>query len=228
MMTTLALLFVLLMTPAQAYAWGPLTHSYLAHEIFSYGSMLPAGILALLTRHRQDFLYGNLMADMIIGKKYLPDGTSSHDWNVAFRLLDQARTGSEKSFVYGYLCHLAADTVAHETLTDEKTNVGHTWTELSADSIINKVYWIQVFTINKAVQRRHDHLLQGNLARLLFSFKTNKRIYKGILFLSLFNRRRKRGVNAPYIHELHCQSLSRMIDVVMNKRQSAVLAKSPL
>lgn len=228
MVLTLLFLFLFVTIPGYAWAWGPLTHSYLAHELFSYAAVLPAGVLGLLTRCRQDFLYGNLMADMIIGKKYLPDGESSHDWNTAFNLLDQVRTSSEKAFVYGYLCHLAADTVAHETLTDEKTNVGHTWVELKADSIINKIYWVQVVTINKAVQRRHDPLLQGNLARFLFSFKTNKRIYKSILFLSLLNRRRKKGVDAPYIRELHCQSISRMIDVLVNRRRSTVLQKSPL
>lgn len=227
-MLTLLCLVVFMLLPGYALAWGPLTHSYLAHEIFSYASLLPAGVAALLARCRQDFLYGNLMADMIIGKKYLPYGESSHDWDTAFRLLDQARTSSEKAFVYGYLCHLAADTVAHETLTDEKTNVGHTWAEVKADGLINKMYWVQVVTIKRAVQKRHDLLLKGNLARFLFSFKTNKRIYKGILFLSLLNLRSKRGVDAPHIRELHFQSVSRMIDVLVNKRRSAVLRKSPL
>src|SRR5512139_1261957 len=97
--------------PSLSYAWGPLTHSYFANEIFSYAPLIPAAVLALLRKYRQDFLYGSLMADMILGKSHLPDSKSSHSWDVALNLLKQARTGPEKAFVYGYLCHLAADTV---------------------------------------------------------------------------------------------------------------------
>ncbi|MCK7502763.1 MAG: hypothetical protein MZV70_00820 [Desulfobacterales bacterium] len=42
---------------------------------------------------------------------------------MALRLLDQADDGPSQSFVYGYPSHLAADTVAHETLTEEKRDV---------------------------------------------------------------------------------------------------------
>ena len=79
--------------------------------------ILPAGIYALMKKYRNDFIYGNLMADIIVGKKYLPDEKSSHNWDVAFSLFDAATTQQQKAFVYGYMSHLAADTVAHERLT---------------------------------------------------------------------------------------------------------------
>jgi len=222
----LALGFILV--PSFAFAWGPMTHMYLGNELLSCASILPAGIFALLKKHKQDFLYGNLMADMILGKKYLPDDKSSHSWEVGLKLLDQATTWPERAFAYGYLGHLAADTVAHETLTDDMGNMGHTWTELKADSIIHKSYWLQTVMIDRSVRKRSDQLLENSLDSYMFSFKTNKRIYKSMVFLSFLNKKRRRGVDRELIHELHEESISRMLDLLQHGTDSSVLQKNPL
>ncbi len=217
-----------ILVPSFAFAWGPMTHMYLGNELLSCAPLLPAGILALLKKHKQDFLYGNLMADIILGKKYLPDDKSSHSWDVGLKLLDQAKTWPERAFAYGYLGHLAADTVAHETLTDEKGNMGHTWIEMKADSLIDKIYWLQTVTISKTVRRRSDLLLENSLDSYIFSFKTNKRIYKSMVFLSLLNKKRRRGVDQELIRDLHDESIARMLDLLTNGTDSLVLQKNPL
>ena len=217
-----------ILVPSAAFAWGPLTHMYLGNELLSCAPLIPAGILALLQKHKQDFLYGNLMADMILGKKYLPDDKSSHSWEVGLKLLDQAKTWPERAFAYGYLGHLAADTVAHETLTDDMGNMGHTWTEMKADSIIDKAYWVQTVMISRAVRKRSDLLLENSLDSFIFSFKTNKRIYKSMVFLSFLNKKRRRGVDRALIHELHEESIARMLDLLKNGTDSVVLQKNPL
>ncbi len=217
-----------ILVPSFAFAWGPMTHMYLGNELLSCAPLLPAGILALLKKHKQDFLYGNLMADIILGKKYLPDDKSSHSWDVGLKLLDQAKTWPERAFAYGYLGHLAADTVAHETLTDEKGNMGHTWIEMKADSLIDKIYWLQTVTISKTVRRRSDLLLENSLDSYIFSFKTNKRIYKSMVFLSLLNKKRRRGVDKELIRDLHDESIARMLDLLTNGTDSLVLQKNPL
>jgi hypothetical protein len=218
----------LVLVPSFAFAWGPLTHMYLGNELLSYTSLIPAGILALLRKHKQDFLYGNLMADIILGKKYLPDDKSSHSWDVGLKLLDQAKTWPERAFAYGYLCHLAADSVAHEALTEEKGNMGHTWVEMKADSLIDKTYWLQTVLISRKVRKRSDLLLEHSLDRYIFSFKTNKRLYKGMVFLSFLNRKRRRGVDKELINELHDKSLTRMLDLLQHGTESRVVYKSPL
>jgi hypothetical protein len=217
-----------LLIPSFSFAWGPLTHIYLGSEIYSYAPLIPAGIMTLLRKYRQDFLYGNLMADMILGKKYLPDDKSSHSWDMGLKLMEQAKKGPEKAFVYGYLSHLAADTVAHEALTEDKWNVGHAWIEMKADSLINKAYWLESMTINRAVQRRNDRFLESSLDRFIFSFNTNKRIYKGMVFLSVFNKQRKRGVDKKHICNLHDESISSILDLLQNGENASVLSKSPL
>jgi hypothetical protein len=224
----LALIVGLILVPTVSFAWGPMTHMFLGNELLSCAPLIPAGILALLNKHKQDFLYGNIMADIIIGKKYLPDGKSSHSWEVGLKLLDQAEQWPERAFAYGYLSHLAADTVAHETLTDELGNMGHTWIELKADSIIDKRYWLQAVAISRAVRMRSDLLMEQALDPYLFSFKTNKRIYKSMVLLSVLNKKRRRGVDRVLIHDLHEESLSRMIDLLQHGTDAAVLQKSPL
>jgi hypothetical protein len=217
-----------LLIPSLAFAWGPLTHMYLGNELFSLAPMIPAGIYGLIKKYRQDFLYGNLMADAIIGKKYLPDEKSSHSWDVALRILRQAETDPEKSFAYGYMSHLAADTVAHGILTEDMKNLEHTLAEMKADGMINKIYWLQSVTFSKAVQRRNDLFLENSLDPYRFSFKTNRRIYKSIVFFSFFNKKPGKVMDRAFISNLHDESLSRMIDLLQNGTEAFVLDHRPL
>src|SRR3990167_3190525 len=121
-MRILKLLIILsvILIPSFAFAWGPLTHVYLGSEIFSLGSLLPAGIYAMIRKYRHDFIYGNLMADIIIGKKFLPDEKNPHSWDTALNLLDSAKTNQQAAFVYGYMSHLAADTIAHGSFMSDR------------------------------------------------------------------------------------------------------------
>ncbi len=217
-----------ILSPSAAFAWGPLTHIYLGNEIFSFTALIPPVVMDIIRRHREDFLYGNLIADIILGKKYLPDDKNSHSWETGLKLFELAENPSEKAFVYGYLSHLAADTVAHETLTSDKWQMSHTWIELKADSLIDKIYWLHSVTISSNVQKRNDRFLEDSLERYIFSFKTNKRIYKSIVFLSFLNKKRKYGIDQKKVNCLHDESIVRMIDILQNDKNAFVLNKSPL
>jgi hypothetical protein len=225
----LFLVIALLLVPSTAWAWGPLTHIYVASELFAYASLIPAGIFSLLNRFRQDFLYGNLMADMILGKRHLPEEKSPHSWAMGMRFLEQAKNDSEQAFAYGYLCHLAADTVAHGILLEEQQNVSHARLEMQADAMIHKAYWLQSVSFSRVVQQRNDRFLESALDSYIFSFKTNRRIYKGLVFLSLLNFRRKKiCMSQDYIHELHDHSLARMISLLREGEKSKVLQENPM
>jgi hypothetical protein len=226
-----------LLIPAVSFAWGPLTHIYLGNELFSLAALLPAGLVEVIRRHRKDFLYGTLMADIIIGKKYMSDSKSSHSWEVAFDLLKSAKTEQQKAFVYGYMSHLAADTVAHNTYTLDRKNLGHTLMEMKADTIIDKRYWFQAIAIDRQTQVRNDLFLENSLERFMFSFKTNKRIFKGMVFFSVMNQQRigdfidKRLITSlpvrEEIEQLHEESLDSIIDLFQNWESSDVVKASP-
>lgn len=231
----LAASFVLV--PSVVFAWGPLTHIYLGNELFSLSPLLPAAVLEIIRRFRKDFIYGNLMADIIIGKKYLPDDKSSHSWEVAFDLHKAAVTDQQKAFVYGYMSHLAADTVAHNIYTLDKKNLGHTVMEMKADCIIDKKYWMQAVAIDRSVQVRNDLFLEHSLDRLLFSFKTNKRIFKGMVLLSVINQEKigsfiDRNLVTSFpdreaIESLHQDSLDGIIDLFQNWEDAEVVRINP-
>ncbi|MDH4232457.1 MAG: zinc dependent phospholipase C family protein [Nitrospirota bacterium] len=233
----LSFIIAFLLIPAVSFAWGPLTHIYLGNELFSLGALLPAGLLEIMRRYRKDFLYGTLMADIIIGKKYMPDNKSSHSWEVAFDLMRSARTDQQKAFVYGYMSHLAADTVAHHTYTADRKNIGHTLMEMKADAIIDKRYWFQAIAIDRKTQVRNDLFLENSLERFMFSFKTNKRIFKGMLLFSVINQQkigdfidRNLATSIPVrekIEKLHEESLDSIIDLFQKWESSDVVNISP-
>jgi hypothetical protein len=226
-----------LLIPAVSFAWGPLTHIYLGNELFSLSALLPAGLVEIMRRYRKDFLYGTLMADIIIGKKYMPKNKSSHSWEVAFDLMKSAGTDQQKAFVYGYMSHLAADTVAHNTYTADRKNLGHTLMEMKADTIIDKRYWLQAIAIDRKTQVRNDLFLENSLERFIFSFKTNKRIFKGMVFFSVINQQRigdfidKRLITTipakEEIEKLHEESLDKIIDLFQNWETSDVVKVNP-
>lgn len=233
----LLIILFILMVPATAFAWGPLTHIFLGNELFAFSPLIPISVMEVIRRYRKDFLYGNIMADIIIGKKYIPDHKNPHTWDVGFDLMQAAEHDQQKAFVYGYLSHLAADTVAHNIYTVDKKNLGHTVMEMKADSIIDKKYWLQAVAIDRKVQTRNDHFLENSLDRFLFSFKTNKRIFKSVVFLSVFSQERigdfiDRNLITSLpprdeIEILHQDSLDRMIDFFQNWEHSEAVKESP-
>lgn len=236
-LSRLFMIISFLLVPSAAFAWGPLTHIYLGNELYALGSLLPAGIWEIMRRYKKDFIYGNFMADIIIGKTYLPSKRSSHNWGVVFDMLRSARTRQQKAFIYGYMSHLAADTVAHNMYIADKKNIGHTVLEMKADSIIDKRYWLQAIAIEKKIQIRNDKLLEDSLDRFMFSFKTNKRIFKGMLFFSVFNQKRISNfiddnfmTSLPAretIEDFHRESINNMLDLLQNGDRSEVVDINP-
>lgn len=221
----LTLFFALL--PDNAFAWGPMTHAYLAGEILRLSSLLPNEISLVITTYRQDFLYGNLIADMFIGKKYLPAGSHFHNWQWASRLLSQASTPSEKSFAYGVMCHLAADTVAHRILIKEKLDLKHAWIEFVADSIISRSLRLNSVAIKRTVQVRNDAFLKKAIPTLPPSFNTHKALFKGVVLLSALSKKKIEGLDRQYLENLHRLSVWRMLDVLINGGDSKVLQIDP-
>jgi len=227
-------LFVLI--PTAAFAWGPFTHMYLGSEVFYLGSLIPPSILALMRKFRADFLYGNLMADMVLAKKYLAKEESCHTWDAALNLYESARTDSERAFSLGYMSHLAADTVAHGSLTAGSKNLQHAIIEMRADSMIDKDYWFLALSIDKQVQQRNDKFLGKSIKSVVFSVPTNQKIFKGVFALTGLKKATFGGVfDNPYITTderamittLQEESLDRILDILQHGKRSEVLKLDP-
>ena len=227
----------LVLVPDTVYAWGPLTHIYLGSKVLSVGSLLPAAVSNLLLNYRDDYLYGNIMADIILAKRYLPLTESSHSWQTAFKLMDSAETPGQRAFVYGYLSHLAADTAVHGIPYDRVST--HAFLELKSDGMMERRYWLMAIRIDRQVQKRNDLFLERKLKSPLISVKTSRKIFKGMVFLAGLTPKRLSLISDKrlsldglsdhrYIQELHALSMERIIDILRKGECSRVIGLSPV
>lgn len=117
---SIAVLLLLLFLPNTAYAFGPVGHLDLGLEVLAQAGVLAAFASSLLQRQRRHFLLGVLGPDRVLLKNLAPYDRHSHNWDHALRLLASAREEPERAFLLGYLCHLAADVVAHNYFVPRK------------------------------------------------------------------------------------------------------------
>ncbi len=184
-MIFLVAFFSFFAVPSIAMAWGPATHLYLGQELLAVGAgVITPAIYASIKAFPKDFLYGSIIADIVVGKKFQePDG-DSHSWRFSRELFHLGHSKAHHAFACGYKAHLAADTVAHNEYIPRfitMPNLTHTMLEMKADSLINKRIFMKP---DSAIQIRNDILLERALERSRLSFKINKRLFKGMLSLS--------------------------------------------
>ena len=179
----------LALLPDPLHAWGPGTHVALGESVLAALWMLPPALRALLERYPIHFLYGSVAADISFAKKYVPEGRHCHHWHVGEEILASADTEELVAVGYGYLAHLAADTIAHNLfvprrllLTSTTQGMGHAYWEHRMDVHVGEPF------LGKArrLVMDHDHseadeLFDAVLSRTLFSFKTNRRIFRGMI-----------------------------------------------
>lgn len=218
------LLLILFIFPENSYAWGPLTHAYLSGQIFSFSGFVPAGVLTIIKLYKEYFIYGNILPDTVIGKKYLPEDKNPHSWKAGLCLLNEAKTPEEKSFAYGYLTHLAADAVLHHDIKN-LTTLRHALFELKADRVIDRYYWIQIMSINKRVKRISEKFFEQTVSHSFLSLKASTKIYKSLIFLSAFNFGELKNVGL--FKSLHLKSLSAMIELLNNPEHSKIINLPP-
>jgi hypothetical protein len=179
----------LLLIPDQAWAWGPATHVYLGSAVLRSLVLLPPAVRVLISAYPKDFLYGSVAADISLAKKYVPEGRHCHHWHVGEEIYESAETDRLRAVGLGYLAHLAADTVAHNyfvprqlLLTSSSKALGHSYWEHRMD-----VQLPERFTrVAREVVMEHDHsaadaLFDRVLSATLFSFQTNRRIFRGMI-----------------------------------------------
>jgi hypothetical protein len=179
----------LVLLPDPAWAWGPATHVYIGSAVLNSLLLLPPAVRALLAAYPEDFLYGNVAADISLAKKYVPEGRHCHNWNIGEEIYASADTDRLRAVGLGYLAHLAADTIAHNTfvprqllLTSSSKALGHSYWEARMDLQLGEGYG----TLARAVVMDHDHsaadgLFDRVLSATLFSFRTNRRIFRGMI-----------------------------------------------
>ncbi len=184
-----------LLFPASAWAWGPGAHLSFSLEILDSLSSFAPLLRDLLRAFPYDFLYGNISADIIVGRRYAEYKHHCHNWTVGLQVLDRAGNRAQRAFAYGYLGHLAADTIAHNYFVPYQMLAAfpnrvlrHNYWEMRFDSLVAGRVWETVKRMNGYIDKGDDVLLEKTLKRVVFSFKTNRRIFSSILLIQRMRR----------------------------------------
>lgn len=194
----LILFFLMLLIPREAFAWGFGVHLQLGNSILAQLDSLTPHIAALLEAYPADFLYGCISADITLGKKYTHYLKHCHSWNMGNKVLEAATTERQRACAYGYIAHLAADTIAHGFMVPYKMVrsyntifLNHAYWELRFEARVEQQIWQQAKNLAQHDFSSNDQLLRQVLVKTLFSFGTNKRLFNSMLLLSRIRRWQK-------------------------------------
>ena len=78
-----------LLCPANAFAWGPVTHLQLGIEALRNTNLLGHSLRMVLEAFPYDYLYGCIGADIIFAKGLARIHDHSHNWLVGFSVLEE-------------------------------------------------------------------------------------------------------------------------------------------
>lgn len=177
--------------PSPAYAWTPGTHIFLGDAVLRSLEILPAAVAALLRAHPRDFLYGSIAADTSIAKKYAPAGRHCHSWAVGLEILERATDERLRAFGLGYLAHLAADAVAHNyfvprylVLASKTSGLGHSYWESRFETHLGERFSRRAREIIMLDHGQSDDHLDRILSPTIFSTSTNRRIFRGMVYVT--------------------------------------------
>jgi hypothetical protein len=180
-----------LVFPDSAHAWTPGTHIYLGESVLANLAVVPTAVADLLRAYPFDFLYGNIAADSSIAKSYAPLGRHCHYWHVGQEIHDLAESDAMRAFGLGYLSHLAADTVAHNyfvprqlMLTSSTASVGHSYWETRVEAHLGDAYARAAKDVILLDHSEADAHLDRLIAPTIFSVRTNRRLFRGMVRLT--------------------------------------------
>jgi hypothetical protein len=195
---TLTCVLVILLFPTDALAWGIGVHLQTGAWILDNLAKLPDPLRTLLAAHPNDYLYGCISADITLGKKFTHYLKHCHSWRMGLKILEQASTESQRACAYGYLSHLAADTIAHSYFVPFKlirtyntVLLKHTYWEMRFEAHVAPEVWPLARSIGRKKFLENDNLMRGILADTIFSFGTNKRLFNSLLLLNRLQQYQK-------------------------------------
>ncbi len=237
-------LFIFLLSPTDAFAWGPATHLRFASEVLVNLNMLPQTLRVLIAAYPFDYLYGNLAADLILGKAHIDYRLHCHSWDVAFDVLDKAPEEPQQAFMWGYITHLAADTIAHNIFIpaqvlrdDAPRGFKHAYWEVRYDARADRHVWEMAGKIQKFVDAGDDKLLMQQLDETIFPHRVNKAIFNSMLFVNNFKQWRKAvdTINDRSTWRFHPEdshrydhlAMNSIFDMLINRKDSHAYHNDP-
>ena len=186
-----AALLLLAFLPTDGWAWSPGTHVFLGQAVLAHLDLLPSAIASVLQACPLDFLYGCIAADTSFAKKYVPAGRNSHSWHVGEEIVELAGTEGLTAFGHGYLAHLAADVIAHNffvprrlVVTSSTRALGHSYWEARFDMHVGEQSARKAREVIALDHGASDEHLDRIISPTIFSVRTNRRIFRGMVQLT--------------------------------------------
>ena len=192
-MILLLSVIIIVFIPTHAFAWGAGVHLGLGLRLLAAPEALSVTLQALLANYPFDFLYGCIAADITLGKKHTHHLKHCHNWSIGHKLLElsQKENPAAEACAYGYLAHLAADTIAHNyfvpykrAMTFNTTLLNHAYWEIRADIGVREETWKTAKQLAQHDNRKNDQLLNKVLVPTIFSFRTNKQIFNSMMLIT--------------------------------------------
>jgi len=238
--SVLAFLFLV----QSAWAWGPATHIQLASRILENLGLLPEAVAVLLARYARAYLYGNIAADIVFAKRLSRVRQFCHHWSTAFEVLKNTKDDDSKAFAYGYLSHLAADTVAHGkyvprqiTLTGATVNFGHLYWELRADKQANEHAWKTFSQVMKADHTKHHHLMAQHLRGTFLPYEVNRILFERLnaavlrpahrRTVAILDRYSRYELPDELLQRYHAECVDRTLSLLRDGAKSPLLHEDP-
>lgn len=191
----LLLLPLFCLVPTEAWAWGVGVHLQIGSWLLDQLSLLPPHLRTLLAAYPHDYLYGCISADITLGKKYTHYLRHCHSWRIGRQILAAADDDSQRACAYGYLSHLAADSVAHGyyvpfQLMDSYNTalMQHAYWEMRFEAQVDRDSWMLAKALGRFDFSDNDRMLRAVLDDTIFSFGTNKRLFNSLLLLNRLKR----------------------------------------
>lgn len=185
--------------PSDAYAWGPLAHLNFSQGALADLSVYTPALRLLLGNFASEFLYGSLAADIIVGKNLARYEVHCHNWKIGFKVLDRAKSDRQRAFSYGFLSHLAVDTIAHNYYVPYKTvqgygvrAAGHAYWELRYDQRLSPDLWKLARHVSQRQFREHDEHLEECLSdSYVIPFSLSKTMFGSLLLAARLKKWQK-------------------------------------
>ena len=231
--------------PEQAQAWGPGAHMVTGNWILQNLSVLPVAVATALMQQPGQFLHGVLSADIFIGKGSKAKRGHSHNWESGFTLLRSARGCPKLAYAYGYLSHLAADTVAHNVFVPGLLHTvpgagrfAHIYLESQADRLLSWDYKDALGVFHEKSSRRAASMLQLSMRQKALPFKLKSLVFRGSIALggkSLWRNSLKvldgllpECERATVLDHMLVLSTRAIVDVLQKGETSSVLNLDPV
>ncbi len=226
------------------FAWGPLTHIAIAGEAIKLIGTLALPAMENILGFKNEFIFGNVYADVILAKNLVEYREHSHNWRIGIRILKKAETPQEKSFAYGYLCHLASDCIAHNyyipkylVLSYNKVFMKHTYWEMRYDNIFHESTRKTAMKMPFFTKKPFEVLLNSTLVKPIFPFNTHRNLFNGLLLLqglkqwrkAVENNSRKNGflISSRDKKIYYDLSINLIMDLLKNQENSVALTLDP-